>query len=221
MKQTAKLLYITTLLSLTGCQKKHEVFNPPEDPRARPQLNLSITDGDLVRSSAVDHTLPPSIRHSAVVLVRVLDGVEVDRKAFDQAIREMAMTRNERTCQIWISLMHSSEAGLPEVLPSLNEIGKLEQEARKGAVKGIESNPLRFLDVLRCCITNLTEFEMTVADREVTGFMKRFEEKYGQSSAGKHFLNYYRLEINNAMGNRGTDRALWKQGRKDPNASKE
>lgn len=221
MKHSAKFLYILTLFALVGCQKQQEASNPPEDSQARPQSNSPVPDGGLVRSSAKDHTLPPSIRHSAVIFSRVLDGVEADSKAFDQAIRELAKTRNERTCQIWISLMHSSEAGLPEVLPSLEIMGRLEREARKGAVKGIESNPLRFLDVLRCCITYLTEFEMPVADREVAGFLNRFESKYGESDTGRHLLNFYRMEINNAMVGRKTGAAIWKQGHKDPNVSKE
>ena len=183
-----------------------------------PQLNSSVPDGDLIRAAAKDHTLAPSIRHSAVVFARVLDGVEADSKAFDQAVRELAMTRNERTCQIWISLMHAGEAGLPQVLPPLEEMGRLEQEARKGAVKGIESNPLRFLDVLRCCVTYLTEFDMPAADSEVTGFLNRFELKYGNSDTGKHMLSYYRIEIKNAMGGRETGGALWKRDHQDSRA---
>jgi hypothetical protein len=221
MKHSVKLLCFLTLLALYGCQKQQEASNQPEVSQAWPQSNSSLPDGGLVRLAAKDHTLPPSVRHSAVVFARVLDGVETDSKAFDQAIRELAKTRNERTCQILISLMHSSEAGLPEVLPSLEKMGRLEQEARKGTVKGIGSNPLRFLDVLRCCVTYLTEFEMPVADSEVTGFLNRFESKYGESDTGKHLLNHYRMEINNTMGGRKTGGALWKQGRKDPNVSKE
>jgi hypothetical protein len=55
---------------------------------------------------------------------------------------------------------------------------------------------------------------MPEADREVAAFVSRFETKYGNSDAGKHFVNYYRVEIKQAKEARATGAVLWKEGRK-------
>lgn len=212
--------YAITLIAVTSCQKNKTTTHVPESPHARQvESNASLSDGYLVRTAAKDHSLAPNLRHSAIIFEHVLDGEKVSSNEIRQAGRELATTRSEITCQIFVSIMRASEAGLPEALPPLEELERFEQEASKGAVKGFESNPLRFLSVLLRCVTYLTEFEMPVADQEVTRFLNTFHSKYGKSDSGKYLLNFYQSEINNAMGKRKTGGALWKQGRKDPTVS--
>lgn len=217
MKPVIKIIFFLTLFAMSGCKKNHSSSPSPDEViAAKRKTNSSPRDGTFVRDATKDHTLPPYIRDSAEIFTRVLDGVESDNKAFDQAVNEMAATRNERTCRIWVSMLHASETGLPEVLPSLEVLGKMEKQAREGTLKGIESNPLRFLDVLGPCLIFLTQFDMLEADREVTNFVSRFEAKYGNSEAGKHFLNQYQVEIKQAKEARMTGAVLWKEGRKNP-----
>ncbi len=218
MKHSEKLLYILTFIALAGCQKQHETFNAPEGSKAKPQLKSSVSDGDLVHAAAKDHTLPPYIRESAAVFEHVLDGTETNRKVINRAINEMAATRNERTCQIWISFMKACEAGLPTIFPALEEFSKLEKQAHEGNLKGVESNHFRYIGMIQTCIVYLTQFDMPSADREVAGLMTRFESRYGKSDVGKILLDDYRGEIKNATEDRKTGVVKWKLGRMHSNS---
>jgi hypothetical protein len=172
-----------------------------------------LKSGDEVREAAKDHTLPPYIRESAATFETMLAGGHFDEKAWDQALKEMAATRNEKNYRIWISMLLASEAGLPAELPSVQTLVELEKKAKVDGVKSIESNSLRFLSVLNFCVTYLTQFDMPLADIEVKNFLVRFEGRYGNSEAGKSLLSYYKSEIKNAEGARLTGAVSWKQGR--------
>ena len=178
--------------------------------------DLPASSGSTVRAAAKDHSLPPYIRQSAVVFERVLDGMETNEKEVRRAISELSTTRNERTCQIWISMMKACEATSPSILPQMGELAKLEEQRREGTVKGMGSNSLRYLSVLQFCVKILTEFDFPEADREVEAFMKRFELKYGTTETGKHFLDIYRMEIAHSVADRESGAVLWKSGRESP-----
>lgn len=217
MKTTAKLLCVLALYGVAACEKRRSASGPQDNviPR-QSQPNSPATDSKYVRESATDHTLPPNIRRSAAVFVRVLDGEESDKRALDQAVKELAATRNEKTVKIWMSMMRASEEGLPDVLPSLEELRKLAEQAEKGMLKTIASNPVRFMDVLRPCVIYLTQFDMPEADREVTDFTQRFKSKYGDTPLGKHYLDAYLMEIEKAKGARKAGAVSWKYDRKSP-----
>jgi hypothetical protein len=214
MKQLKNLVPIAVIIALAGCNKKSLTSPPPEGAETFSGASKTTTlGGAYLKEAAKDHSSPPYIRLSAEVFSKVQDGVESDKNAFRQAINELAATRNAKTCQIWIAMMHASEAGLPEVLPSLEELGKMEKQARGGTLKGVESNPLRFIDVLTPCVKYLTEFDMPEADRAVAEFVHRFEIKYGKTDAGKHCLSAYQREISDAREIRSTGVSRWKLGR--------
>jgi hypothetical protein len=145
MKLSKKLFLIVFLFALGGCKKVHSTSRPHEVVHASPSASKAATpDRAYLGDTAKDHACPPYIRESAAVFASVLDGIETDIKALDRAVNELAATRNERTCRIWISMMRASETGLPEALPPLEVLGKMEKQARDGTLKAMESNPLRF-----------------------------------------------------------------------------
>lgn len=210
MTPTRKLLLVILLFTMAGC-KRQSAFKPTDIATSYQSiLNPADKNGEYVRDALKDHTCAPYIRESAAVFARVLNGVEADKKAFRQAINELAATRNDRTCRIWISMMLASEAGLPEVLPSFKKIGEIEKQDRDGTLKNMESNPLRFLGVLNRTVLYFTQFDMPEADREVEQFINRFEKKYGNSEAGKIFTQDYRIKIEQVKKTRATGAVLWK-----------
>ena len=215
MKSPAKVLLVPAFFIIICCGKHKPEIKDAGNTQSRDTAEDSPSSGGaIVRAAARDHSLPPNIRQSAVVFQRTLDGLEADKKEFARAVRELSTTRNERTCQIWVSMMRASEAGLPGALPQKDEFANLEKRSREGTLEGVESNPLRFIDILRACVTKLTEFDMPEADQEVEAFMKRFEAKYGTTEMGKFFLNYYRTEIGQSLEVRKKGGASWKRQRR-------
>jgi len=214
MKQLSEILLVPAIFIIICCGKHEPKIKDAGNTQFRDTAGgLPVSGGAIVRAAAMDHSLPPNIRQSAVVFQRTLDGVEADKRELARAVKELSTTRNERTCQIWISMMRASEAGLPRTLPLKDEFAKLEKRSQEGTSEGIESNPLRFIDILRACVTKLTEFDMPEADREVEAFMKRFEVKYGTMEMGKFFLSYYRTEIGQSLEVRKGGGASWKRER--------
>ena len=211
MKQIFCLFCVVPSFWLYGCKKQAASPLSASGNSRHSERNSHSANDKFVRMAAENHDLPPNIRQGAAIFTQILDGVKTEPEEFEKAAREMASIRNEQTCRIWISMLRESEARLPEVFPRLEEFARLEKKQQDGDLKGIESNPLRHLDVLTHCLTYLTQFEMTEADHEVSGFLSRFETKYGDSEAGKHFLSYYRSEIENAMVDRKSGAVLWKQ----------
>lgn len=219
MKPQLASFVIAAIFVTAGCDKSKTKTSDSETTVGQSTLpKLTASDGVAVREAATDHSLPPYIRQSAVVFERIMDGKEGDPKKIGGAIRELSATRNESTYSVWVAMLHASEARLPDVLPSKAEFAKLEKQKFEGSLKGIETNPLRFLDVLRVCIIGLTEFDMSKGDQEVAAFMKRFEVKYRTSDLGKHYVDSYRMEIDQTLERRKGGGVPWKMGRKVPNS---
>ena len=214
MKLPLTLIMIVAIGVMASCDKSKKPSGDPariSDHPAQPGASAS-GGGEVVRAAAKDHTLPPYIQESAATLVRTMDGKERDSDKVMNAIRELAATRSEKTCRIWISLVLQCEAGLPAVLPSLEEMTKLEKE--NPGVNGVcmDLKVVRCLALLGFGLKYLTQFDMPEADREVAGLMKRFETRYGGADLGKFILEGYRSEISNATEDRRSGAVMWKLG---------
>lgn len=216
MKPRNILKVLLSLSLLTACKERDPRFKNADAIAATGEAAAqpNPVNADYIKEATKDHSLPPYIRESAAIFGQVLRGGAVDEKSYAKAFREMATTRNEKTCRIWISMLLASEAGLPDVL-NFSEVERVEKQAIQRNFDGLESNPLRFLRVLNSCTRKLTEFDMPEADREIDSFLERFEKKHGNSEVGKILLDSYKLEIKQAKEARQAGTVSWKIGRKN------
>lgn len=210
------LILVLTVLSYSSCNRSNHAKSSTTPQAGGASGGEEIAgEQDPVsqappRTAAQMPALPAELHATFQVLQKYVAGDAVDVKSMSAALDSLAVSRNEETCRMGIFLMKAMESELPGQLPPLDAFGDVERQMHAGT---FPSSPLRHGFVLMSIVRILTEFDMATADREVAGFLKRFEEKYRDSEAGQFFLERYREQRATATESRELGSARWMQGK--------
>lgn len=130
------------------------------------------------------------------------------------ALRELTRHRTDETCALMIKLLHAEAELLPEQLPPLDEMKRLEAEYLATGKEPEGDHWAKHFRKAAETARYLVMFDMPVADRAAKDFRDELLKKWGASDLGKILLNTVNTEYSQAEKAVQSGVVPWKDAKK-------
>lgn len=130
------------------------------------------------------------------------------------ALRELTRQRTEEACTLMIKLLHAEAALLPEQLPPLDEMKRLEAQYLATRKEPEGDHWAKHFRKAAEAARYLVMLDMPVADRAAKDFRDELSKKWGANELGKILLNTVNTEYSQAERDVQTGVVPWKDAKR-------
>jgi len=188
------LICILVACHFSACEKKNAVI----------QNELHI-----IERTVKDSSQPESIQKSAATFEKILkqenDVLKTDWIGAKWQIMEI---RNKATISTHVAFLKALEKTFPNKLP-LPEQYDSQMEYISSKAQIIELNVAWTVVMMSECIKEIPLYNDPVADEEVSGVLRRLNEKHGASDTGKKVIEFLNMVHEQGFRNRASGIKPW------------
>jgi uncharacterized protein (UPF0147 family) len=163
----------------------------------------------LIEKTVKDTTQPESIQKSAATFEKILkqenNVLKTDWIGAKWQIMEL---RNKTTISTHVAFLKALEKMIPNELPSPEQYdSQMDYISRRAEI--IESNVSWSVVMMSECIKEIPLYNDPIADEEVSGVLKRLNEKHSNSETGKKILEFLNMVHEQGFRNRARGIKPW------------